>query len=765
MSLERFAEAEAAMARGQRDEAIRLMVEQLTLDPKAPIQVYRNFSAMLIRSKRYEDGAQWSRQWTEVYPRDATLWNNLGVSWRRLARYEEALAALRQSQKLDPKSNSAPINMGNVYNDMKDGRRSVDTWTKLVRSAPTNAEFQRSLGRGLMYSGEPDKAEMRFRLAVKLKPDYEDAWIDLVNLTTDSLDPLNVIPIIDQALSATPSLTKLCEIKAMLYRRLNRNKEAEAYLLSLIPVYGDVPWLHNLIGTTISEWDRERAHGHMRKAIELDPTKADYRMALAESLSRTRGPKESEFLEQAYHVLKGAEGMLELNPSELKVASEIFTRLADYDASDSLASFEEIGRKFASNGKHTALLLHLSRVRSDADRHELVTQHKMWGDAIQAQAIKQPITFPVPRPADGKIRIGFMSSDLRGHPVAYFALPLLEHYDKSRFEVYCYSYFLQEEDSLQKRITEMVDGFRWRKEVTERDAAQMIADDQLDMLIELGGTTHMNKLAVMAFKAAPLQASWLGYPHSAGLTSIDRFILDPYVVPEDRSLVIEEPLLMPKSWIAMGELAFPERPITPGTPESRKGFLTYGTANNPYKYSKAMVQTWARIVAATPNAQFLFVRPEAGSPTFRTNIEAIFEGEGVSKDRVRFESIRGAHMPFYNEIDISLDTFPQTGGTTTCESLFMGVPVITLVGPAVFERLSYSILNNAGLGDLCAFSEREYVEKALGLAADAPRRTKLRTDLREMLKQSPLGQTRQFATDFFSMIEGAVAQSRAAKAA
>jgi len=311
----------------------------------------------------------------------------------------------------------------------------------------------------------------------------------------------------------------------------------------------------------------------------------------------------------------------------------------------------------------------------------------------------------------------------------------------------------------------MVDGFRWTKEITDRDAAQMIADDQLDMLIELGGTTHMNKLVVMAFKPAPLQASWLGYPHSAGLTSIDHFILDPFVVPEDRTLLIEEPLLMPKSWIAMGELAFPQRPITPGTPESRKGYLTYGTANNPYKYSKAMVQTWAKIVAATPDAQFLFVRPEAGSPTFRAHIEAIFEGEGVSKDRVRFESIRGAHMPFYNEIDISLDTFPQTGGTTTCESLFMGVPVISLVGPTVFERLSYSILNNAGLGDLCTFSREEFMQTALRLAADAPRRAKLRHELREMLKQSPLGQTKAFAEDFFAMVEGAVTKSRSKKAA
>ncbi|OXE36300.1 MAG: hypothetical protein CGW95_08550 [Phenylobacterium zucineum] len=402
MSLERFAEAEAAMARGQRDEGIRLTAEQLTLDPKAPLNVYRNFSAMMVRLKRYEDGAKWARQGTEVYPKDSQLWNNLGVSLRRLARFDEALAALRQSQKLDPKSNSAPINMGNVYNDMKDGKRAVEIWTKLVRSAPTNAEFQRSLGRGLLHSGEPEKAEMRFRLAVKLKPDYEDAWLDLINLTTDPLDLLSVIPLIDQALTAVPSLTKLCETKAGLYRRLNRHKDAEAYLLGLIPIYGDVPWLHNMIGTTISEWDRERAHIHMRKAIELDPTNAAYHMALAESLSRTRGPKEADYLEQSYHVLKGAAGLLELNPSELKVASEVYTRLGDYDASDALGTFKDIGRKFSENGKHTALLLHLSRVKTEEDRHELLTQHKIWGDSIQGQAEKQKLAFPAPRPATEK---------------------------------------------------------------------------------------------------------------------------------------------------------------------------------------------------------------------------------------------------------------------------------------------------------------------------------------------------------------------------
>lgn len=357
-----------------------------------------------------------------------------------------------------------------------------------------------------------------------------------------------------------------------------------------------------------------------------------------------------------------------------------------------------------------------------------------------------------------------MSSDLRAHPVAYFAMPLFQHYDREKFEVYCYSYFQGDEDRTQKQITEWVDAFRWRPHITDHDAAQMIADDQLDMLVELGGSTHMNKLAVMGYKPAALQASWLGYPHSAGLEQIDYLILDPYVQPTSRELLIEDPLLMPKSWIAMGERAFPERPITEGTPYERNGFVTFGTANNPYKYNRRMLETWAAVVAAVPGSRFLFVRPECGTPTFRNNITAIFEAQGVSADRIRFEAIRGQHLPFYNEMDLSLDTFPQTGGTTTCEALWMGVPVVTVAGEAMFERLSHSILTNAGLGDLSTGSPEELVETALKLAGDHERRKHLRSNLRSMLRASPLGQTQQFSVDFYAMVERAVREKGVARA-
>ncbi len=297
---------------------------------------------------------------------------------------------------------------------------------------------------------------------------------------------------------------------------------------------------------------------------------------------------------------------------------------------------------------------------------------------------------------------------------------------------------------------------------SSREVAQTIADDQLDMLIELGGSTHMNRLDVMAYRAAPLQASWLGYPHSAGLSTIDYFICDPYSAPTDPALMIEKPLMMPHTWLALGRAVFGDGlPIAEGLPEDRNGYLTFGTANNPHKYSRAVLGAWARVVAAVPGSRFVFVRPEGSSATFRRNIVAEFAAHGVTEDRVVFHTVRGRHMPFYNEIDITLDPFPLTGGTTTTEALWMGVPVVSLRGEAFFERLSYSILSNAGLGDLVGADLEEYQAIALKLVADRERRRDLRLTLRDRIRNSPLGRTEAFARDFYDMIARAVAEAPA----
>ncbi|HEY9219791.1 MAG TPA: tetratricopeptide repeat protein [Phenylobacterium sp.] len=751
----RFADAEAALKAGRYEEGVRLTEEALTEDPAAAAQLYRNFAAVLFRHNDFARAARWAKTGSEQHPRDAEMFNLLGVALRRSGKPQEALQALDTAVRLNPKGVAALQNKGNVLNDLKDAR-AIDVFTRLVRAQPNNGDFQRGLGRAYLQAGDLPKAEMRFKLSAKMKPDSIDSWMDLLSLLTEAYRVEEAFQVLERAIAANPGNGRLLEAKGIMLRRAGRRRDADVYLTDLAQAHPDQAWIHYQIGLTVADYDRERANEHLRRAVELAPGSLDFRLGLAESLNRSRYGDESAHIEEAYQVVRGALGQPIAGPVQLKIASEVLVRVAAHAERDRLASFKDVGRLWAGSGMHAPLLAQLARARTLEDRHELIHQHKMWGDLVQASAARNPIANPGPRAPDGKIRIGFMSSDLRNHPVAYFALPLFEHYDRSRFELYCYSFYQGEADPMQRFITEQVHAFRWWQDVSDKDAAERIAQDQLDILIELGGSTHMNKLPVMAYKPAQRQASWLGYPHSAGPTMIDHIILDPHLVPEDPSLLIETPLVMPHSWLALGRTFRDAHVIADDLAQDRNGFITFGTANNPHKYNETMMRTWARVVRETPGSKFAFIRPEGNAPSFRKHIEDYFAAEGVTADRLVFHTIRGAHMPFYNEVDITLDPFPLTGGTSTCEALWMGKPVVNLRGPALFERLSASILTNVGLARHVNDDIDSYVACAVQLAADRDQREDLRRNLRDRVKASPLGQQEAFARDFYEMIAKAL---------
>lgn len=758
---ERLTAADAALKAGRRAEACDLIIAVLKDAPDQPAQTYRILTLNLYQLGRYPDGAQWGAEGTRRFPKDFHLWNIYGVVLRRLTRYDEALKALDQAQKLNPKDTSPLVNKGNIHNDRGDGAAAEAIFAKLVRQEPRSAELQRALGRALLNQDKYEQAIVRFKQAVGLKPDYVDSWLDYSGALGRLLRFDTALEVLDRALGLLPDEARLLEAKAVMLQRAGQPQAAEAFLKGLLPKYETAGWLHFQSACAVADRDRLRANQHFHRAVELEPDRAEFLIAMAESLERSRYGDEGDNIEQAYDQLRRAMALGPLTSNGKKIASDIMIRVGAFDEIDELGTFQELGREWAANGRQTALLKMLSRVKTPADRRELLHQHRIWGKIAEASARRNPIRKPPgPRNKD-KIRLGFMSSDLRNHPVAYFCLPLFDHYDHEKFEIYCYSYYQGKEDTTQQYIASKVDAFRWRQDISDRDAAQMIADDQLDMLIELGGSTHMNKLEVMAYKPAPLSASWLGYPHSAGLNTIDYLFVDPFMMPEDHALLLEKPLMLPHAWYALGERAFREEPAvaTPG-PAARNGYVTFGTANNPYKYSAEMLAVWAEVVARTPNSRFLFVRPEAGAPTFRRNMQKIFADHGVSEDRILFQAIRGVHLPFYNEMDISLDAFPQTGGTTTCESLWMGVPVVTLVGETLFERLSYSVLMNLDLGHLCATTPQQYIEIATGLAQRPAEIAALRAGLRQRMKDSPLGQTRAFAQDFYAIVEKAVKAKR-----
>lgn len=757
----RLSAANTAFSQGRRNEAVDYIIAALVDGVPATAEIYTVLLRNLIQLQRNTEGLGWAEKAVAFAPKNYGLLNHFGILLRRARRFSEALKIFDRAIKLHPNDPVALVNKGNVYNDQRNGPAAEAVFLKLVRREPRNAEFQRSLGRALWWQRKLDAAAVRLRQAINLEKSNIDAWLDLSAISADSGDLPAGVEILDAALQANPNDQQLIRGKMTLLRRLGRVEDGLHFLRSLDERLLDQGWYHHELARIIGEGDIAAANIHHRRAAELEPYNLQYAAALAENLDRTRAGDEAANIEEAYSVLKRALQSAKPEADLAKIILEILTRSADYDATTAaLGDFENLCRQFDETAQHPPLGL-MAQVRTRQDRLRLLEAHRKWGDRVIDRAKRNPVKRPATLRNGNKIRLGFMSSDLRAHPVAYFSWPLFEHADRDRFEIYCYSWFRGQESTQQRRLASMVDGFRWHPFISDRDGAQLIANDQLDMLFELGGTTHMNKLDVMAWKPARLTASWLGYPHSAGIANIDYLLVDPFLNPPDSNLLIERPLMMPKSWIAMSEMAFPDsHSITPIAPVRRHGAITFGTANNPYKYNSAMLSTWALVLKRVPGSRFVFLRPEGGAPSFVRNIRKHFEEAGIEGERIEFRAVRGVHISYYNEIDIALDTFPQTGGTTTCEAAWMGVPTVTLVGETIFERLSFSILSNAGLGDLCATKHDQFVEIAVGLAQDVERIQALRTCLRDQLRSSPLGETRRFASDFYDLVAQTVRRNR-----
>jgi predicted O-linked N-acetylglucosamine transferase (SPINDLY family) len=612
-----------------------------------------------------------------------------------------------------------------------------------------------ALGRERLRLGDSRGAAEALRQAVTADPAASDAWITLARAAAQSEGgPATGVRILDEAIAANASDLAVLEAKALMLNALGDAGALEAFLRAVLAQHPDAAWAHFYLGDLLSARDDPVCETHLRRALELAPRAVAGALALIQRLTVSFGGDEGLRLDEACALAEGLLGRPDLGPYHKKILDHVFRRVCHFQADAQLGDPLDLARLWAEAGLHTALLNLLSRVRTDADRLELLEQHRRWGRDRAAEAEQAPIRRPAPRAPAQKLRVGLLSADLRNHPVGYFAEPLFDHRDPSRTELYCYSFDPRPPDKLRTVLAAQTSGFRSIAGRSSREAAQIITDDNLDILVDLGGTTGHNRAEVMAWRPAPRQASWLGYVHSVGLPTIDGLICDRFNRPEDEALLAEPAWVLPGAYYALGASTFDGRhAIDPATPEKRLGVITFGTASNPTKYTPEALKTWAEITAAVPDARFAFVRRECGSAVFRRNVAAAFAAHGVSPDRLDFHLVESDHMALYNAIDISLDTFPATGGTTTIESLWMGVPVVSLKGPALFERLSWSILSHLNLADLAADDPDGYRATALTLALDGERRRELRATLRRRLRESPLGDGHGFARGFFGLLE------------
>lgn len=687
-------------------------------------------------------------------PKDFGLNNLLGVMLKRAGRLEEAAAALEAARRLEPRNPSPLQNLGNVYEAMLRYRDAAAAFQAGLKLAPRDPGLLRLHGRALRACGDARGALASLEKGFAIEARSRDLLADLVGVLLDLGEGAKAVAAIARARQANPKDAAFHDVmEGRIHLRAGRMEEARTLLERAIAANPTDPNPHMLLSRSWGDGDRRRANEALRRGLAALPQHPGLLGELIDSLARSRYDDEAAHLEDAYNLacrlMQGDRGAVRDHARALRT---VFQRCLDLDRLDATGTLPELAPRWIAEGMLSALHYELGTVRNLDDRVQIVEWHRAWGRRQSARiASVAPLALPA-LDTGRKIRVGFMSSDLRDHPVSYFALQLLDLFDRDRFEVYCYSFYERQRDRVQAHIEGRVTGFRWWPRKPDAEVAAGIAADGLDILFELGGTTAMNKLNVMAHRPARIGASWLGYPHSAGFEQIDYILTDPYIRPEDPRLLIEQAFEMPETWVSLGDLGFHGTPIDPALPEERRGFLTFGTMNNPYKYNRAGLDAWAACLRAVPNSRFLFVRPEGRAPSFVANARAAFAARDVDPDRIEFIGIRGNHLQHYNSIDIALDTFPHTGGTTTCETLWMGVPVVAMIGPGFPERLSYSNLSNAGLSELAVRSTEEFVATATALAEDQARRRHLRQNLRAMIRANPLGQVQRFVDAFYAKV-------------
>jgi len=378
---------------------------------------------------------------------------------------------------------------------------------------------------------------------------------------------------------------------------------------------------------------------------------------------------------------------------------------------------------------------------------------RMW--AHQGAPMGTSIT-QMPRPqGPERLRIGFVSPDFRRHSVTYFFLPLLKALDRTRIEVFCYAE-IKRPDDVTRQIARLADHFCQTDGWNDRFMAETIAADRIAVLVDLAGHTSGNRLSVFALKPAPVQITWLGFPATTGLSRIDYRLTDTVADPPGHTdrFHSERLIRLPDGFLCYHPLD--PAPAVGQPPCPATGHITFGSFNNLPKVNLSVVHLWSQLLHAVPESQLVLKSRQLTDKMVRARIVRQFGQQGIDAGRLQLlgrMASTAQHLALYKRIDIALDTFPYNGTTTTCEALWMGVPVITLCGNRHAARVGASILTRIGLPELIAENPDAFVYAGTALAADPARLDHLRVSLRQRMQGSALCNAEHFAANLVSVFE------------
>jgi predicted O-linked N-acetylglucosamine transferase (SPINDLY family) len=593
-------------------------------------------------------------------------------------------------------------------------------------------------GNALFGSNDFEGAAQCYRRAIELDPCYAAASFNLACALDRLAGPAEALPHFAKAASLRPDWCEARSSHGFALARSGSMREAVAEFEAAVALKPDHPGVRNDLALALSALDRgEEAFAAFREAIRLDPLAPEPHNNLAvlfEHFGRT-----SEAIASCLEAL-------ELRPDYPEAHSNLASALKSQGRhEEALEHYREALRlKQDLSEARDAMLLTLC-YPATVPEEAVVAEHLAFG---------APYCRPLPchdndRSPHRPLRIGYVSADFRSHAVFRFIAPVLRHHDRRSFQVFCYSN-VTVADSGTERIAALCDRFVKIAGTPDAAAAELIRGDGIDILVDLSGHTAGNRLSLFALKPAPIQVTWLGYPHTTGLTAIDYRITDAVCDPPELTERhhCEKLLRLPGNFSCFG----PDEnaPEVAALPSLSSGVITFGSFNNPAKITPETVALWAAALHGVPGSRMMVKGYSLADRGSRDRLLALFEKRGIAAERLELIGNTASyhdHLALYGKVDLALDTFPYNGTTTTCEALWMGVPVVTLAGATHRSRVGASVLPAVGLQDLVAREPQEFPQVAVRLALDQGRLVGLRKGLRSAMAASRLTDAARFTVE------------------
>jgi protein O-GlcNAc transferase len=650
------------------------------------------------------------QQVLRLHPQHVDAWFQLGGALVDLGRYDEAIAACEQVVRLQPERAEAHANLGASRHHRGQIEAAIVHYRQALQLKPDHAESHNNLGAALLALDRPAEAFACYEQALRLKPDYADAHYNL----------------------------------AQIHKQLGQLDEALAGNLRAVELQPAYPEAHNNLGIVLQLKGRlEEAAAAYRQAVHFRPNYAEAFSNLGAALN------EQGKFDEAVAAFQSA---LQLRPDLVEVYNNLGSCLKDAGRiGDALACFHEaLARKPDYIAANSNLVFTLN-YDPDQDADSIYREHLRWAEVctqgIQLAAMDSSEK-AYGRNPDRRLRVGFVSSDFKRHPVAYFLLPLLVKHDRNATEIVLYAE-VPAPDDMTKHLRSLADEWHDITALSDAQLAERVRTDRMDILIDLSGHTARHRLLTFARKPAPVQVTYLGYPNTTGLAAIDYRITDAVADPQGESSRHTEKLLrLPGGFCCYAPAL--DAPLVNPLPAATTGQVTFGSLNALAKMNSHVLDLWAQVLHAVPNSRLLMYRHKL-TGSVRDYFLQQWASRGISPDRLDLRHTAPAaagHLAVYHALDIALDTFPWSGHTTACEALWMGVPVVTLYGNRHASRLVSSVLTSAGMPQWIARTPAEYVQIAANLAANPTQLSTWRSTLREQLSTSRLCDSAAFSREF-----------------